>query len=165
MKKEKCFFSFSCYDHYAMLKREKRFVQLVTMFSKEGRKMFFFSYWLRSLGHDQERTFFFHLASNITTLWPRVKKVFFSLSYCNHYAMITRKKLFFSFRYYDHYAMIKRQKSVFHSATLSNNEERKILFFIYSLWSLCHDQEWKFSFQLATIITTLWSREKKVFFI
>ena len=95
----------------------------------------------------KSETFFFHLATTITTLWSR------------------EKKNFFSFSYYDHYAMIKREKSFFHLATLSNNKERKILFSIYSLWSLCHDQEWKFSFHLATIITTLWSREKKVFFI
>ena len=60
--------------------------------------------------------------------------------------------------------MIKREKSFFHSATFSTNEEGKMLFFIFSLRSLCHDQEWKFFFDLATTSTTLWSREKKVFF-
>ena len=90
--------------------------------------------------------FFFHWPTTITKLWSR------------------EKKLLFSFSYYDHYAMIKREKRFFHSATFSTNKEGKMLFFIFSLRSLCHDQEWKFFFDLATTNTTLWSREKKVFF-
>ena len=60
--------------------------------------------------------------------------------------------------------MTKRKRSFFHSATLPTNEKRKMLFFIYSLQSLCHDQEWKFFSHWATTITTLWCREKKLFF-
>ena len=68
MKKEKGFFSFIHYDHYAMIKREKTFFHLATMFTNEERKMFFFIYSLRSLRHDQERRFLIHLATTITTL-------------------------------------------------------------------------------------------------
>ena len=128
-----------------MLKREKSFFHLSTMFIKEERKMFFFSYSLRSLRHDKERKFFFRLASSITTPWSR------------------EKKLFFSFSYQDHYAMIKREESFSHLATMFTNEERKTVYFVYSLWSLRHHQEQKFFFNLATTITTLWSREKTMF--
>ena len=51
MKGKKFFFSFSYYDHYAMLKREKSI---------------FFIYLRRSLRHDQERKIFFHLATIFT---------------------------------------------------------------------------------------------------
>ena len=140
----------------------------------------------------------FHLATTITTPWSREKKVFFISPLCSlmkkeksfflfinydHCAMIKRKKIFFAISYDDHYAMTKREKSFFHSATFSTSEERKILFFIYSVRSVCHDKEWKFFFielllslrydqerrnfffHLATTITTPWSREKKDFFI
>ena len=44
-------------------------------------------------------------------------------------------------------------------------KKEKCFFFIYSLRPLRHDQEKKKSFfQLATTITTTWSREKKFFF-
>ena len=111
-----------------------------------------------------KRETFFHLASTITTLWSQEEKVFFSFSYYDHYAMIKRKKLFFSFSYHNHYAMMKREESFSHLATMFTNEERKTVFFVYSLWSLRHHQEQKFFFHLATTITTLWSREKNVFF-
>ena len=128
-------------------------------------KWFFFIYSLPSLRHDQGRKFFLHLGITITTLWSREKKVFFS------------------FIYYDYYAMTKKEKSFFHLATMFTNEERKMLFFIYSVWSVCHDEKWKFFFiellrslrydqerkkvffHLPTTITTPGSREKKVFFI
>ena len=129
-----------------MTKRKRSFFHSATLPTNEKRKMLFFIYSLQSLCHDQEWKFFFHWATTITTLW------------------CSEKKLFFSFTYYDHHAMIKRENFFFHSATLPTNEKRKMLFFIYSLQSLCHDQEWEFFFHLATAITTLWSREKKVFF-
>ena len=112
-REKKFFFSFSYYDHYAMLKIEKNFIHLATMFSKEERKKFFFSYSLQSLCHDQEWKSFLHLGSTFTTLWSREKKVFFSFSYSDHYAMIKTEKIFFSFSYHDHYVMIKREKVVF----------------------------------------------------
>ena len=95
------FFSFSYYDHCAMMKREKSFFNLGILFSNEARKLFFFIYSLRSLRHDQERKLFFHLATTITTPWSREKKVFFSFCYYDHYAMIKRKKLF-SFSHFVH---------------------------------------------------------------
>ena len=100
----------------------------------------------------------------MTTLWSQEEKVFFLFSYYDHYAMIKRKKLFFSFSYDDHYAMMKREESFSHLGTMFTNEERKTVFFIYSLRSLCHHQEQKFFFHLATTITTLWSRDKNCFF-
>ena len=161
--RQKVFFSFSHYDHYAMIKREKSFFHLATIFTNEERKIFFFIYWLWSLPHHKERKFLFHLAKTITMPWSREKKVcfmyppcslmkkekyFFSFSYYDHSALIKKKKVFFSFSYYDHYPMIKRKKGVFHLATMFTNEEIK-----------------NFFFHLATTITMPWSRQQKVFFI
>ena len=42
IKKKKLFFSFSYYDHYRMIKRKKGFFHLATMFTNEEREMFFF---------------------------------------------------------------------------------------------------------------------------
>ena len=63
------------------------------------------------------------------------EKVPFSLSYCNHYPMIKREKIFF------------------HLATMFTNEERKKIFFIYSLGALRHDQKRRFLFHLANTMT------------
>ena len=119
--REKDFFSFSYYDHYAMIKRVKSFFHLApkmaTPWPRE-KKFFSFSHYLHQ--------------------W-RKKNVFFNL-----FTMIStpsqREKVSFSLSYYNHYAMIKNEKSFFHLATMFTNEERKIFFFIYSLRSLCHDR-------------------------
>ena len=51
IKRQKFFFSFTYYDHYAMIKREESV----------------FIYSLGLLGHDEEKKrFFFHLATTIT---------------------------------------------------------------------------------------------------
>ena len=109
------------------------------------------------------------------------EKCFVSFSYHDRYAMIEREKSFCHLAtmftneegktFFFFYLLTttttpwSREKKVFfHSATLSTNEERKMMFFIYSLQSLCHDQEWILFCHLPTTITTLWSREKKVFF-
>ena len=128
-----------------MIKREKSFFHLATIFTNEERKIFFFIYWLWSIRHHKERKFLFHLATTITMPWSIEKKVcfmyplcslmkkekyFFSFSYYDHYALIKKKKLFFSFSYYDHYRMIKRKKGFFHLATMFTNEEREMFFFI-----------------------------------
>ena len=42
MKQEKCFFSFTYYDHYAMIQKEKSFFHLAAMFTNEETKIFFF---------------------------------------------------------------------------------------------------------------------------
>ena len=112
IKRKKCFFSYSYYDHNTLIKRGKSFFHFATMFRNEERKIFLFIYSLGSLRHDEERKFLFHLSITITTLWWREKKVFFSFSY------------------YDHYAMIKTGKSFFYLASLFTNEERKMFFFI-----------------------------------
>ena len=90
------------------------------------------------------------------------KCLFLFINY-DHYAMIKRKKNFFSISYYDHYAIIKREKGFFHSATLSTNEERKMLFFIYSLRSLFPDQEWEFFFP-SLLLSLRYDQERKKFF-
>ena len=126
--REKFFFSFSYYDHYAMLKREKSFFHLATVLTNEERKMFFF-----------------HLAFTITAPWSREKKVcfiyplcslmkkekyFFSFSYYDHCAMIKKKKAFLIISLLNHYPMIKRKKGFLHLPTMFTNEEIKKLFFI-----------------------------------
>ena len=114
----------------------------------------------------QQEKCFFHLATTITTLWWREKKLFFSFSYYNQYAMIKRKKGFFWFSYYHHYAKIKTEKSFFQLATMFTNEEGKMFFFLfihYDHYAMIKIK--KFFFQLVGTITTPWSREKKGFFI
>ena len=66
-------FSYSQHVHYAMIKTEKVFFHLVTMFTipwSRVKKVFFFIQSLRSLRHYQEVTTF-------TTPWLREKKSFF----------------------------------------------------------------------------------------
>ena len=96
-----------------MIKREKDFFHLASMFTNEEGKMFFFLF----INYD-------HYAM------MKRKKVFFSISYYDYYAMIKREKSFFSFTNYDHYAMIQREKSFFHLATIFTNEEMKMFCFI-----------------------------------
>ena len=163
MKKWKCFVSFSYYDHYTMIKRKKSFFLLATMITNQEGKICVFIYSLRSLRHDEDRKFFFHLTTTITTLWSREKKVFFSFSYYDQNAMIKRKKSFFPlatmftmktekcfflFFNYDHYAIIKR-KNVFFSISY------------YDHYAMIKRK--KVFFHLPPTITTPWSREKKVF--
>ena len=146
-----------------MIKREKSFFHLATIFTNEERKIFFFIYWLWSIRHHKERKFLFHLATTITMPWSIEKKVCFMYPLCS---LMKKEKYFFSFSYYDHYVLIKRQKIFFHLGTMFTNEERKMFFFSELLQSLRHDQGRKKSFfDLATTITPPWSREKKDFFI
>ena len=96
-----------------MIKREKSFFHLATKFTNEERKMFFFIQLLRSLRHDEgQKSFFFHLATTITTPYSR----------------------------------LKRENSFLHLATMFIKEERKKIFFFYSLQSLRHDPERNFFF-------------------
>ena len=102
-----CFFSFSHYIHYALIKREKSFFSFMS---------------LLSIHRGQERKFFFFF--------------FFAFSHYVHYAMVKRESLFslchslrslrhdqekekvFSFSHYIQYAMVKRGKKVsFHLVT------------------------------------------------
>ena len=97
-----CFFSFSHYIHYALIKREKSFFSFMS---------------LLSIHRGQERKFFFFF--------------FFAFSHYVHYAMVKRESLF-SLCHYVHYAMIKRKKRFFHLVTTCNTpwsrEKKKFLF-------------------------------------
>ena len=129
MKKEKCFFLFSCYDQYAMIKREKTFFHLATMFTNEEKNIYFFHIattisrqWSRekklffllatiiNTPLSREKSVFCHIATTITTPLSREEKVFFISRLCSE---MKKEKYFFSFIHYDHYAMTKRESFFF----------------------------------------------------
>ena len=95
--------------------------------------MFFFMQLLLSLRHDQDKKkfVFFHLATLITTLSSREKKVFFTFMYCDHYGKIKREKIF-----------------LFELATTITTpwSREKKYFFISRLSSVIKKEKWFFSF-------------------
>ena len=164
MKKEKCFLSFSYYDHYAVIKREKSFFHLVTIFTNEEGNLFFFYLFTTittpssrekksffqlattiTTTWSREKKFFFRLATKITTSWSREKEVFFIQPLC---PLMKKEKCCFSFIHYNHYAMTKSESFFLIELlrSLRYDVERKNFFFIYLLRPPRHDQERKFFF-------------------
>ena len=129
--------------------------------------MFFFMQLLLSLRHYQykKKFVFFHLATLITTLSSREKKVFFTFMYCDHYGKIKREKKFFFELATTITTPWSREKKLFliyPFCPLMKKEKCCFSFIHYHQYAMTKTES--YFFHLATAITTLWSREKKVFF-